>query len=49
MKCVCQGKGFVLSTNEQGYAEIQKCDDCQIFEDDSEVQTYIYHSLIEEE
>ena len=44
MECVeCKGKGFVLSTNEQGYHEIQKCDSCSGFESDSDAQEYAHY------
>ena len=44
MECVeCKGKGFVLSANEQGYHEIQKCDSCGGFESDSDAQEYAYY------
>jgi hypothetical protein len=34
---VCNGKGWILSCSEDGNDEIQRCDDCQIFDNDEEI------------
>ena len=50
----CLGNGWVLSNNEAGYKDLQKCDECRIFEWDEdakesalayvkELQDYIYN------
>jgi hypothetical protein len=42
----CNGIGIVHSNNEQNHAEIQKCDDCNIFKSDAEAQTYVKQLLL---
>ena len=34
----CQGNGWVLSNNEEGYKDLQKCDDCRVFEWDEDAK-----------
>lgn len=43
MTCSCSncfGDGWVLSCNECGEDEVQRCDECAIFETDAEAQEY---------
>ena len=34
----CQGNGWVLSNNEEGYKDLQKCDACRVFEWDKDAK-----------
>tara|TARA_B100000749_G_C18394665_1_gene451869 strand:- start:462 stop:710 length:249 start_codon:yes stop_codon:yes gene_type:complete len=39
-KCFCL-KGFVLSNNEAGNKDLQRCDACDVFADDEEAKQYV--------
>lgn len=39
-KCSCL-KGFVLSNNEDGDKDLQRCDACDVFADDEEAKQYV--------
>lgn len=35
---VCDGEYFIVSNDEDGNEQVQKCDDCNIFETDADAQ-----------
>lgn len=37
---VCDGEHFIVSNDEEGNEEIQKCDECNIFETDADAQKH---------
>ena len=37
----CRNEGYVHTTNEQGFDEIQRCDECAVFSNDLEAQQYV--------
>lgn len=38
-KCeVCGNEGYIYSTNEQGQDEVQRCDECAVYQSDAEAQ-----------
>ena len=37
---VCEGENFIVSNDEDGNEQIQKCDECNIFETDEEAQQH---------
>jgi uncharacterized Zn finger protein len=37
----CGGMKFVLSNNEKGYRDLQRCDDCGGFESDLDAKKYV--------
>lgn len=37
---VCDGEHFIVSNDEEGNEEVQKCDECNIFETDADAQKH---------
>ena len=37
---ICEGEYFIVSNDEDGNEQIQKCDECNIFETDEEAQQH---------
>jgi len=38
-KCeMCGNDGYIHTTNEQGQDEVQRCDECAVYESDAEAQ-----------
>lgn len=42
----CSDHGFLLSTNEYGNPEIQRCDACERFRDDDEATKVVYGKAV---
>ena len=42
---ICEGEGFILSNDINGKDEVQKCDECNIFDNDAQAQLHFkeYH------
>jgi|7_EtaG_2_1085326.scaffolds.fasta_scaffold01146_24 hypothetical protein len=38
---ICNGMKFILSNNEMGIRDLQRCDECNFFSDDSEAKAYV--------
>ena len=41
----CAGLGFILSNDEKGKQELQKCDTCHEYKSDKEAQEYVLQFL----
>lgn len=37
---VCDGEHFIVSNDEDGNEQVQKCDECNIFETDEDAQKH---------
>ena len=37
----CNDMRFFLSNNEEGFRDLQKCDECNVFESDSDAKAYV--------
>jgi hypothetical protein len=40
----CESLGAVVSNDEEGYLEIQRCDDCKFFESDQAARKVFYNN-----
>ena len=49
-KCnLCNNDYFILSTNEYGQPDLQKCDECNHFKSDDEAKIYVFKYIFNNE
>jgi len=44
----CVGHGFILSNDELGNDDLQKCDECNDFKSDDDAKKYVLKYIIKE-